>query len=418
MAGLEVREVPASEALDFARVAELAFGNVASDEELEATAAELYDPAWAIGVYDAGQLVATAAALPMELTLPAGPGQTFSLAAVPGVTAVGVLPTHRRQGLLTRMMARQLDQFRQREVPLAILTASESVIYGRYGYGVASSSQSVTLATKRSAFVEPPSGPHLQAGPMKLLSATEAANILPALHDRARKLRPGDVSRSKETWDDTFRDPRRHRHGGGGRIYVAHEGPEGDADGYATYRYQWKWQDGLPANSLSVEDVYSTSPAVDAGLWRFLLDIDLVEEVTAGARPLDEPLRWRLADPRRLRTTSINDALWARLVDIPAALSARGYCVETELVLEVEGPTTERFTLATGATGASCRAAKTSEKTDVVLGLSQLGAIFLGGCRPSVLAAAGQVTERRPGALARADAAFASPLLPFCGTRF
>ena len=159
---------------------------------------------------------------------------------------------------------------------------------------------------------------------MKLLSATEAAKILPALHDRARKFRPGDVSRSKETWDDTFRDPRRHRHGGGGRIYVVHMGPDGDADGYATYRYQWKWQDGLPANSLSVEDIYSTSPEVDAGLWRFLLDIDLVEEVTAGARPLDEPLRWRLADPRRLRTTSINDALWARLVDIPAALSLAG----------------------------------------------------------------------------------------------
>ena len=418
MAGLEVREVPASEALDFARVAELAFGNVASDEELEATAAELYNPEWAIGVYEAGQLVATAAALPIELTLPAGPGQTFPLAAVPGVTAVGVLPTHRRQGLLTRMMAHQLDQFREREVPLAILTASESVIYGRYGYGVASSSQSVSLATKRSAFVEPPSGPHLQAGPMKLLSATEAANILPALHDRARKLRPGDVSRSKETWDDTFRDPRRHRHGGGGRIYVVHEGPDGDADGYATYRYQWKWQDGLPANSLSVEDIYSTSPEVDARLWRFLLDIDLVEEVTAGARPLDEPLRWRLADPRRLRTTSINDALWARLVDIPAALSARGYGAETDLVLEVEGPMTERYTLATGSTRGSCRSAKASEKTDVVLGLNQLGAIFLGGCRPSVLAAAGQVVERRPGALARADAAFASPLLPFCGTRF
>jgi predicted acetyltransferase len=418
MAGLEVREVPASEALDFARVAELAFGNVASDEELEATAAELYDPEWAIGVYEAGQLVATAAALPMELTLPAGPGQTFLLAAVPGVTAVGVLPTHRRQGLLTRMMAHHLDQFREREVPLAILTASESVIYGRYGYGVASSSQSVSLATKRSAFVERPSDTHLQAGPMKLLSATEAANILPALHDRARKLRPGDVSRSKETWDDTFRDPRRHRHGGGGRIYVVHMGPDGEADGYTTYRYQWKWQDGLPANSLSVEDIYSTSPEVDAGLWRFLLDVDLVEEVTAGARPLDEPLRWRLADPRRLRTTSINDALWARLVDIPGALSARGYCAETELVLEVEGPMTERFTLATGSARGSCRLAKASEKTDVVLGLNQLGAIFLGGCRPSVLAAAGQVIERRPGALARADAAFASPLLPFCGTRF
>jgi predicted acetyltransferase len=419
MAGLELRAVPATEALDFARVAELVFGNVANDEEAEATAAELFDPEWAIGVYDTGQLVATAAALPIELTLPAGPGQAFPMTAVPGVTAVGVLPTHRRRGLLNRMMARQLDQFREREVPLAILTASESVIYGRYGYGVASSSQSVSIATKRSAFLgAPPSGPHPEVGQMKLLGATEAANILPAVHDRARKLRPGDVSRSKEAWNEIFRDPPRHRHGGGGRMYVVHMGPDGDADGYATYRFQWKWQDGLPANVLSVEDLYSTSPEVDASLWRFLLDIDLVEEVTAGARPVDEPLRWRLADSRRLRTTSINDALWARLVDVPAALSARGYGAETELVLEVAGPTTERFTLVTGARGGSCGPAKASEKTDLVLGLNQLGAIFLGGCRPSVLAAAGQVAERRPGALARADTAFASPLLPFCGTRF
>ena len=419
MAGLEVREVPASEALNFVRVAEVVFGNVATDEEAEATATEIFDPEWAIGVYDAGQLVATAGALPMELTLPAGAGQTFPLAAVPGVTAVGVLPTHRRQGLLTRMMAHQLDQFRAREVPLAILTASESVIYGRYGYGLASSAQSVSLASRRSAFVEAGrSSPHLETGHMKLIGAAEAANILPAVHDRARKLRPGEVSRSKETWADTFRDPRRHRHGGGSRIYVVHIGADGDADGYATYRYQWKWQDGLPANSLSVEDIYSVSPQVDGRLWRFLLDIDLVEEVAAGSRPLDEPLRWRLADARRLRTTSINDALWARLVDVPAALSARGYGAETELVLELEGPATERFSLATEATGGSCCPAKSSQKTDLVLGLNRLGAIFLGGCRPSVLAAAGHLSEQRPGALARADAAFASPLLPFCGTRF
>ena len=135
-------------------------------------------------------------------------------------------------------------------------------------------------------------------------------------------------------------------------------------------------------------------------------------------RPLDEPLRWRLADPRRLRTTSINDSLWARLIDIPAGLAARGYGAETELVLEVEGTSPERYVLATAATGGSCRPAKKNEKVDLALGRSQLGAIFLGGCRPSLLAAAGRVEERRRGALARADAAFTTQLVPFCGTRF
>ena len=419
MSGLELREVPASEALNFARVAEMAFGNVATDEEAEATAAEIFDPEWAFGVYDAGQLVATSGAIPLELTLPAGPGQRLPVTPVLGVTAVTVLPTHRRRGLLNRMMAHQLSQFRQREVALAVLTASESVIYGRYGYGLASSYQSINIATKRSAFVPLPAGDkHRGAGRLKLVGAAEATKTLPGLHDRARKLRPGEVSRSKEVWEQTFRDPPRYRHGGGARTYVVHEGADGRADGYATYRYHWKWRDGLAANTISIEDLYSTCADVEADLWRFVLDVDLVEDVTAGMRPLDEPLRWRLADPRRLRTTSINDSLWARLIDIPAGLAARGYGAETELVLEVEGTSPERYVLATAATGGTCRPAKKNEKGDLALGRSQLGAIFLGGCRPSLLAAAGRVEERRRGALARADAAFTTQLVPFCGTRF
>jgi predicted acetyltransferase len=417
MAGLEVRTVRASESLTFSRVAELAFGSVATDEEVEETAAHVFDPEWAIGVYDGSQLVATASTTSMELTLPAGSAQLFPVAAVRGVTAVGVLPTHRRRGLLNQMMAYQIGQFREREVPLAILTASESLIYGRYGYGLTASCQSLSIASKRSGFLDALSdgeGP----GRLRIVSAEEAATILPAVHEQARRLRPGEVNRSKEVWKTEFRDPERHRRGANARIYVVHEEAGGGADGYATYRHRWKWQDGLTATSTSVEDLYSLSPAVHTSLWRFLLDIDLVEEVNVGSRPLDEPLRWRLADPRQLRTTSINDCLWARLVDIPAALAARGYSTETELVLEIEGPATQRFTLTTAPSGASCRPARGREQTDLVLGLSQLGAIYLGGCRPSVLAAAGRVKESRPGALARADAAFDSPRTPYCGTHF
>jgi predicted acetyltransferase len=418
VAGLELREVPASEALTFARVMELAFGNVATDEEAEATAGETYDPEWAIGVYDSGRLVATAGALSMELTVPAGPGQPFPVAQVPGVTGVAVLPTHRRRGLLNQMMAYQLEQFRHREVPLAMLMASESVIYGRYGYGIASSCQSLRIATERSTFLEtgPAAGPG--HGNLRLLSSAEATEVVPAIHDRARRLRPGEVSRFPAWWASAQRDPERFRDGGSALAFVVHEGTDEAPDGYASYRYHQKWDDGLPSNRVEVKDLYGMSPEVEAALWRFLLDIDLVDEVSARTRPLDETLRWRLAEPRRLRTTSVNDSLWARLVDVPAALSTRGYSVETELVLEVSGPANGRYHLTTGTSGASCRRAKPGEKTDLVLGLSQLGAIYLGGCRPFVLAAAGLVQEPRPGALARADAAFASPVLPFCGTHF
>jgi predicted acetyltransferase len=418
VAALELRDVPVSEAREFVRVLGLAFGHDTTDEEIEAAVSEFYDPDWAIGFYDAGRLVATAGALRLELTLPAGPGQPFPSVTVPGVTAVGVLPTHRRRGLLNQMMAHQLGQFRDRGVPLAILVASESVIYGRYGYGLASSCQGLAIATKRSSFLSTrrPEGP--VPGRLHLMGPVEAATVAPGIHDDARRLRPGEVSRSALFWETTLRDLDRSRHGDNARAFVVHENADGRPDGYASYRYHGKWADGLPANRVAVEDLYSASPDVDAALWRFLLDIDLVEELTAGARPLDDALRWRLAEPRRLRTTGIHDSLWALLANVPAALETRGYGIETELVLEVNGVTTGRYKLATAAAGAHCWRAKDTAPTDLVLGLNQLGAIYLGGCRPSVLAAAGLIEETRAGALTRADAAFASPLLPFCGTMF
>jgi predicted acetyltransferase len=420
MAGLELRTVPACEALTFARVAEMAFGEVATDEDAEEIADVCFDPAWAIGVYDAGRLVATTSAVALDLTLPAGPGQPLPVTAAPGVTGVGVLPTHRRRGLLTQMMAHQLGQMREREVPLAILTASESVIYGRFGYGLASSRQSLAIATQRSGLKELPGagGGRSGTGRLRLLGAEEAVEVLPAIHDRARRLRPGEVSRSKTRWERILADPERQRRGDGARTYVVHENGKGGPDGYASYRQHSKWEEGLPAHTISVEDIYSTSANVNAALWRFLLDLDLVQEVTARGRPLDEPLRWRLADPRQVRTTNVGDFLWARLIDVPAALAARGYGTETELVLEITGAETDRYQLSTSPAAGQCRRAKSREKTDLVLSLSDLGAIYLGGCRPTVLAAAGLVQEARPGALARADNAFASPLDPFCGTHF
>jgi predicted acetyltransferase len=419
VAGLELREVPAAEAREFARALELAFGSAAiDDEQLDTTARLTYDPGWAIGFYDGGRLVSTASALNLEVTVPAGPGRPCSSVAVPGVTAVGVLPTHRRRGLLKQMMAYQLGQFRDREAPFAILTASESLIYGRFGYGLASSCQSLAIATKRSSFLGAKDAEEPGPGRMRLVNLDEARTVLPAIHDRARRLRPGEISRPASTWETMLRDPERSRDDDKPRTFVVHEGANGGLDGYASYRYHSKWEDGLPANRVAVEDLYSTSPRTHAALWRFLLDIDLVEEVTAWARPLDEALRWLLAEPRRLRTTGMYDSLWALIVDVPAALAVRGYGIETELVLEITGPSTDRFRVTTGIDGGYCEPAKDDEQTDLVLGLSQLGAIYLGGCRPSVLAAAGLVEETRAGALARADAAFASPLLPFCGTGF
>ncbi len=402
----------------FARSIYGAFGEVADADRL-ARAAESYQRDFALAISDHGRIVATASAYPLELTLPAAPGRVYPSIPVPGVTAVGVSPTHRRRGLLTTLMEHQLADFRQRGYPLAVLLASESIIYGRFGYGWAQSYQALALESDRDAFR--PDAPPV-TGQMRLLDADEAAKVLPSVHDQARRRQPGELIRSSLTWDRHFRDPEKERDGGGGRMYALHESPAGDADGWVSYRFRnFDWPAGLPSHIAEIEDLVALDREAYVALWRFALDLDLVEEVRAPQRPLDEPLRWLLADPRRLRTTEVADHLWVRLVDVPAALSARGYGADERLVIEVrsDDPSVAGcFVLETGPTSGSCRVAQGGENAQLVLGLADLGAIYLGGVAPSTLAAAGRVTELHAGSLGAADRAFASPVAPFCTLHF
>jgi predicted acetyltransferase len=413
---LELRPVVAEELPAFIRAVSVAFGNVPTDEDLTFwTAMTVADQT--LAVFDGGRMVATAGWNAFEMTLPAAAGSRYPVIPVPGVIAVGVHATHRRRGLLNRMMTRQLDDLRRRGELLAILTASESVIYGRYGYGLANSIQRVAIDSRRAAFLEPVAA----GGRMRLADPDEAGKILPDLHDRARQQQPGDINRQALWWDWQFRDIEKERDGGSARFYAVHESDSGEPDGYTSYRYHRAWPDGLPSGRVAVDEVIALTPEVRAALWRFLLDLDLVGEITCGSCPVDDPLRWLLADPRQLRTTSIGDHIWARIIDVPGALAARGYGTEDELVLDVHTTDPEsagRFVLATGPERGQCRKARRSEGTDLVLGLADLGSAYLGGVGLSVLARAGRVTEERAGALARADAAFASPVAPFCGTDF
>jgi predicted acetyltransferase len=205
-------------------------------------------------------------------------------------------------------------------------------------------------------------------------------------------------------------------------MYAAHESMTGEADGWVSYRYnQQTWPAGIPRHQVVVQDLVATDAAVHAALWRFVLDLDLVEEVSAPQRPVDEPLRWLLADPRRLRTTEVGDHLWVRILDIPAALAARGYGAEERLVIEVlsdDDSAGGRYVLETGLGGGHCRRAQNGEKVALVLGLADLGALYLGGVPVSALAAAGRVKEIQPGAAAAAERAFTSPVAPYCTLHF
>jgi predicted acetyltransferase len=414
----DVHPVIESDVPAFARSLFGAFGEV-PDEDTLARAANGYQADFALGISDQGRIVATASAYPLELTLPAGLGRPYPSIAVPGVTAVGVAPTHRRQGLLTKLMNHQLADFRQRGYPVSVLLSSESIIYGRFGYGWAQSYQSLQIESHRSAFrADAP----IVGGRMRLLEADEAAKILPSIHDRARLGQPGELNRGLRWWERHLKDPENDREGAGGRMYALHESPTGEADGWLSYRFRKReWLNGIPRHQVAIEDLVAADRRVLTALWRFALDLDLVEEVSVAMRPVDEPLRWLLADPRRLRTTEVADHLWVRIVNIPAALEARGYGLAERLVIEVTSPdagASGRFVLEAGPTSGSCRAANKGEKAQLVLGLADLGAIYLGGVTPSVLAAAGRVMEVQPGSLGVADRLFASPVAPFCTLHF
>lgn len=363
-----------------------------------------------IAVFDGDEIVANAGAHTFDLTLP---GLTSTQVA--GITAVGVRTDRRRQGLLTRMMEHQLDDVAQRGEALAILLASESVIYGRFGYGLASSVAHIEIDSQRDAFL--PRVPI--AGTVRPIDADGAAKTLPAIHDAARRVRPGDIARIQAWWDRYFKDPEKERDGATARFYAVHESAPGQADGYLSWRIKHHWDSALPNNELRVDELVAASPEATAALWRYVLDVDLVGKVTAWV-PVDEPLRWMLADPRRMVTKAVHDFLWVRLLDVPAALSARRYQVEDSLVVELTDvfrpATAGRYRITGSPDGAECT--RTTDDADLALDVTDLGALYLGGTTATQLALAQRGEELTAGARRRADVFFTTSPVPYCRTDF
>jgi predicted acetyltransferase len=347
---------------------------------------------------DGDRIVAAGGAISMELTVP-GP------ATVPtaGITLVGVMPTHRRQGILTALMAQLTDDARRRGEPLAALLASESTIYGRFGFGPAVMVSSVEIERPYARLRRPVD----IAGRVRMLEPGEYATVLPPIWDRYRRRQPGEVTRSEGWWRRRLLDDPAFRPGGGGpRFAVVWE----DGAGYVTYRVEPTWDKSLPRHILTVEDVVATTPEVRAGLWQYCFGVDLIALFRALNVAMDDPLRWSLVEPRRLRTTSVNDLLWVNVLDVEAALSARTYASEQSLVFDVAGA--GRFRLA----GGQCR--PTDDLADLGIDIADLGAAYLGGVSFATLARAGRVSELAAGAVARADAAFATAPGPASCTGF
>jgi predicted acetyltransferase len=409
---LDLRPIRDDEYPAWSRTIERAFGAQPSNQEVEDWRL-VFERDRSLAVFDGADMVATTGAVSFDLTLPGG-----TTTPVAGVTAVAVRATHRRRGLLRALMERQLDDVAARGEAVAVLTASESVIYGRFGYGLASTNAWCRIDTAGTELTRRPE----PGGRLRQVEADEAAREVPGVYERARTRHPGALSRSPRYWQRWFLDREYSRpSGASARFYVLHHDVGGTPDGYLAYRAnEGDWGHGLADGTVTVEELDATDDEVEAALWQYVLEIDLVRHVKADARPVDEPLRWRLADPRRLATTALYDHLWVRVLDVPAALSARRYAAPARLVVEVHDPFRPsgegRFVVEGGPDGASCR--PTGDDADLALGVTELGALYLGGASATTLARAGRVEERTAGALRVADGFFSSTPAPWCCTPF
>lgn len=379
------------------------FGGMPSDADVAAAVASVTEPERVRAAFAGGRLVGTSAMLSLELTVPgAGP------VPMGGVTSVGVLATHRRQGLLRAMMRALLDDSRARGEALAGLSASEGSIYGRYGFGPA------TYAV-RWELGRAPAGLAGEPG-VDIVEREEAVAAFAALHERVRRSRIGEISAFPGMWEgkagtgDEGRD--------GVRRFVVFLGASG-VEGGAIYRLPWS-PDRETAGTVQVEWLEAATDVAYRGLWAFLCDLDLTKRVVAGKRPVDEPLRWLLRDWRAVRVTTASDALWVRLVDVGAALAGRTYEVEGSFRVAVTDefcPWNDGVWLVSGGPGGST-CVRDSGEPDVAMGAAALGAVYLGGTGLGPLARAGLVRELVPGALARVTAMLGRAEAPFTAIGF
>ncbi|MCW3838692.1 GNAT family N-acetyltransferase [Micromonospora yasonensis] len=388
--------VPRAEDFDeIAALLALAF-HEEPDPELREIERGVFEPGRALLVRDGGVGVAHAAAFTRDLQVPG--------ASVPAahVTMVSVLPTHRRRGLLTALMRRQLREIRDagRE-PVAVLWASEGRIYPRFGYGLAAQRYAVQCGTAELRLPEPAAA----GGRLRLDRPVAHRAELARLYDRVRADRPGWSSRDERWWAYVLADVKSLRGGATERQVLLHEGAAG-VDGYALYRTKEDWDRQGPRGEVRVDEVVAATPEAYRALWRLLLSIDLTRRVSFQAA-VDEPLFWLVNEPRRL-AAQLADALWVRVVDVPAALAARRYATDVDVVVEVTDDllpeNTGRWRLVGGAAGAECVA--TTAPAQLACDVRALGALYLGGAGLAALATAGHVRELVPGTVAATATAF------------
>ena len=365
---------------------------------------KLLEPGRTVGAFVEGQLVGTVDAVTGGLTLPGG-----AIVGHAAVTHIGVLPSFTRRGIATELIEHQLHDIAARGEVVATLRASEATIYERYGYGVASSSQSVEVVTARAA-LRPDVG---AGGPVRLLDAAEAWDVLPRIYAGNRPSRPGTLDRPGVWWQGL----RLRAESSSGASYVAVHGEPGSETGFVRYRpvntETWFVSD---QRSIVVEDFFAPTTEAYLGLLRFLLGLDLIDRVLFWMLPIDDPLPWLLLDRRAAKVTAVHDETWLRIVDVPKALAARQYSGDGAVTIAVHDPllpnNSASFTIA--GEGAE----PTDRRAQLHVGVAGLAAVLLGGANWRSLAVAGAAKADDPAALGVADQLFAGRQAPHAGFFF
>jgi predicted acetyltransferase len=395
---VEIRQ-PDEEELRAAMVAaNTAFGSELRDEDYERERVTLPTER-ALVAFDRGA-VGLAGAYAFDLTIPGGE------LPCAGVTWVGVVPTHRRRGILREFMHRQLEDVRSWGEPIAALWASESVIYGRFGYGQAAPGVYMEAETRRFGLRDDP-GP---VGSWHLVDAPEAFRVFAPVYERFRTGRAGMLSRNEHWWrEHRLADPEHWRRGASPKFNAAFE-LDGEVAAYAVYRVKEEWEHGFPKGAVRVTEAFATSPAAERELWRYLFGVDLTTRLDVYSLDPASPLSLIVRDPRGLGLR-LADALWLRLVDVEAALRARSYADGEPVVLRVRD---ELCPWNDGSYRVGASVERTDDEADLELDVADLASAYLGAFDFLALARADRVREHRGGAIARASALFRTPLPPYC----
>ncbi|WP_405999981.1 GNAT family N-acetyltransferase [Streptomyces sp. NBC_00829] len=408
---VDLRTVTESEYPDWLRALATGFlrSPVISDEEVAQRLAHT-DLARVRGAFDDGRCVATYRSFAQRLTVVGG--ASVEANAVSNVT---VSPTHRRRGLLSRMITEDLTEAKERGDALATLIAAEYPIYGRYGFGPVAWTTEWAVDVPRTGLDPRWSGP-ADGGRIDLVDGEDVRKFGPELHTRFAARQPGAVSRDERWWQlntgqaqlpgDPWKEP----------FYAVYRSPSGEIEGLIAYRSDDNWGDAKqPLDTASVSELLALTPAAERALWHFVCSVDWITTVKSGYRAPDDLLPLLLPDRRAARILTHADFLWVRILDVVRALEARTYGMSATLVLDIRdtaGLASGRFRLDTSPEGGSC--VPTSESPDLTLDVGELGALYLGDESAVRLAALGLVDEGAAGAAGVVDGVFRTSRRPWC----